>query len=158
MTIHENHYELDQTDRKILDILQVDGRASASYIAEQISMSVPSTSERIKKLKDGGIILGYQAVIDPHSVGLDVLALITIISDSSDHYIDVVDKANQTPEVVWCFSTTGRGSHLMMIETESSRSLEKLLRAIQQWPGVKRTETQIILSSYKRLAPVRIPE
>ena len=158
MTKHDNHYELDQVDRKILDILQVDGRASASYIAEQIGMSVPSTSERIKKLKDGGIILGYQAVIDPHRVGLDVLALITIISDSSDHYIDVVDEANQTPEVVWWFSTTGRGSHLMMIEPERSRSLEKLLRTIQQWPGVKRTETQIILSSYKRLAPVRIPK
>jgi Lrp/AsnC family leucine-responsive transcriptional regulator len=157
MTLAQKNSELDKIDRKILAILQVDGRASASHIAEKINLSVPSSSERIKKLKEAGVILGYQAILDPQKVGLDVLALITIISNSSDHYIDVVNEANKTPEVVWCFSTTGKGSHLMMIETENSQSLEKLLRNIQQWPGVKRTETQIILSSHKSLTPVRLP-
>jgi len=48
-----------------------------------------------------------------------------------------------------CFTTTGNGSHVLLVNTKNTESLEKLLRNIQQWPGVSRTETQIILSSYK---------
>ena len=57
--------------------------------------------------------------------------------------------AEETPEVVQCFSTTGNGSHTLLINTKNSYTLEELLRKIQSWPGVVRTETQIILSSYK---------
>jgi len=52
-------------------------------------------------------------------------------------------------EIVQCFSTTGNGSHTLLVNTKNSNSLEELLRKIQSWPGVIRTETQIILSSYK---------
>ena len=51
--------------------------------------------------------------------------------------------------VVSCYTTTGTGSHILLVEVENTASLEKLLRDIQSWPGVKRTETQLILSSYK---------
>ena len=57
--------------------------------------------------------------------------------------------AKKTEEVIQCFTTTGNGSHVLIIQTENSRSLEALLRQIQAWPGVMRTETQIILSNYK---------
>ena len=59
------------------------------------------------------------------------------------------DIAEQTKEVVQCFSTTGKGSHTLLVVTRNSQPLEELLRDIQSWPGVARTETQIILSSYK---------
>ena len=51
--------------------------------------------------------------------------------------------------MISCYTTTGSGSHILLVETENTASLEKLLRDIQSWPGVKRTETQLILSSYK---------
>ena len=51
-------------------------------------------------------------------------------------------------------TTTGSGSHILHVNTEDSSSLEKLLRIIQSWPGVKRTETQLILSSYKKSNPL----
>ena len=51
--------------------------------------------------------------------------------------------------IVECFATTGRGSHILMVETRNTDSLEKLLRTIQSWPNVIRTETQIILSNNK---------
>ena len=57
--------------------------------------------------------------------------------------------AEKTSEVVQCFSTTGNGSHTLLVTTKNSNTLEELLRKIQSWPGVTRTETQIILSSYK---------
>lgn len=150
--------KLDIIDRKILTELQKSGRESASHIAEQIDVSVPTVTERIRKLQDGGIIVGFQAVIDPKEVGLDVAAIITIISDSSQHYKEVTAEAHATPEVVQCFSTTGNGSHTLLINTKNSKTLEDLLRKVQSWPGVIRTETQIILSSYKSGMVIPIPD
>ena len=112
-------------------------------------MSVPAVTDRIRKLQEAKVITGFQAIIDPRMVGLDVSALLTIISESSAYYTEVVEFAKKTEEVVQCFTTTGNGSHVLIIQTENTRSLEKLLRQIQAWPGVMRTETQIILSNYK---------
>ena len=68
---------LDAIDCKILVELQKDGRESASNIAEKIKVSVPTITERIRKLQDSGVITGFQAVVDPTSIGLDVAAIIT---------------------------------------------------------------------------------
>ncbi|MBT7377163.1 MAG: Lrp/AsnC family transcriptional regulator [Candidatus Marinimicrobia bacterium] len=140
---------LDHIDKQIISILQQKGRDSASHIATEIGMSVPAVTDRIRKLQDAHVITGFQAIVDPRMVGLDVSALITIISESSEHYTEVVESAKNTLEVVQCFTTTGNGSHVLIIQTENTRSLERLLRQIQAWPGVMRTETQIILSNYK---------
>ena len=141
--------KLDETDIQILKALQKDGRESASHIAEKVNVSVPTGTERIRKLQENGVILGFQTAIDPSSIGLDVSAIITIISGSSQYYKEVTIAAEETPEVVQCFSTTGNGSHMLYVVTKNSNTLEELLRKIQSWPGVVRTETQIILSSYK---------
>ncbi|MDC0881179.1 Lrp/AsnC family transcriptional regulator [bacterium] len=141
--------KLDETDIQILKALQKDGRESASHIAEKVNVSVPTVTERIRKLQENGVILGFQTAIDPKSIGLDVSAIITIISGSSQYYREVTIAAEETPEVVQCFSTTGNGSHMLYVVTKNSNTLEELLRKIQSWPGVARTETQIILSSYK---------
>ena len=149
--------KLDQVDRDILNILQSEGRSSASYIADEIGMSIPAVTDRIKKLQDSGVILGFTTLVDHRKVGLDVSAFITVISESSSHYSDVVRQANKTPEIVQCFTTTGNGSHVLLAITENSTSLEKLLRIIQGWPGVMRTETQMVLSSYKNINALLIP-
>ena len=58
--------------------------------------------------------------------------------------------------MISCYTTTGIGSHILHVETENTFSLEKLLREIQSWPGVKRTETQLILSAYKNTNPLMV--
>ncbi|MAR29424.1 MAG: AsnC family transcriptional regulator [Candidatus Marinimicrobia bacterium] len=148
---------IDKVDHKILEILQNTGRDSASHIATEIGMSVPAVSERIHKLEESGIISGYEAIVDPKKVGLDVAAIITLVSESSRNFDEIVKLANETQEVVQCFTTTGAGSHLLIVNTENSESLEWLLREIQSWPGVLRTETQLILSSYKAGHHIKIP-
>ena len=142
---------LDEIDRKIISILKSNARESASNIAEAINLSVPATSDRIKKLEDSKIIKGYYAEIDSRKIGLNLSALITIISESSSNYEKIIKFANQSDEIVECYATTGRGSHILIIQTENTESLEKLLRIIQSWPNVIRTETQIILSNNKTL-------
>ena len=81
---------------------------------------------------------------------MDISALITLVSESSDYYYDVIKLAKDADEVVKCFATTGSGSHVLLIRTENTNTLEKFLRTIQQWPGIIRTETQLILSSNKQ--------
>jgi Lrp/AsnC family leucine-responsive transcriptional regulator len=155
--IENDVINLDQVDRDILNILQVEGRSSASYIAADIGMSIPAVTDRIKKLQESGVIMSFTALLDHRKVGLDVSAFITVISESSSHYNDVVRQANKTPEIVQCFTTTGNGSHVLLAITKNSTSLEKLLRIIQNWPGVTRTETQMVLSSYKNINTLQIP-
>ena len=148
--------KLDKTDKQIIKILQGFGRESASNIAEKLNVSVPTVTERIKKLQDSKIITGFQAILNPIALGLDISAIITVISGSSKSYKEIISEAEGTPEVVQCYSTTGRGSHKLIVSTRNSTSLEELLRKIQRWPGVTRTETQIILSSYKEGAKIPI--
>ena len=148
--------KLDKTDKQIIKILQGFGRESASNIAEKLNVSVPTVTERIKKLQDSKIIIGFQAILNPIALGLDISAIITVISGSSKSYKEIISEAEGTPEVVQCYSTTGRGSHKLIVSTRNSTSLEELLRRIQRWPGVTRTETQIILSSYKEGAKIPI--
>ena len=140
---------LDTKDKAILDILSSSGREPASSISAKIGMSVPAVIDRINKLQESEIITGYKAVVDYAKLGMDISALITLISDSSEYYYEVINLANKIPEVVKCFATTGVGSHVLLIRTESTQSLEKFLRKVQQWPGIIRTETQLILSSNK---------
>ena len=148
---------LDQVDRDILEILQKDGRSSASFIADKIKMSVPAVADRIKKLQESDVIKGFTTILNHRKVGLDVSAFITVISESSSHYSDVVRETNNSPEILQCFTTTGNGSHVLLALVENTHSLEQLLRKIQSWPGIMRTETQIILSSYKGINAVLIP-
>ena len=148
---------LDQVDRNILEFLQKDGRVSASFIANKIGMSVPAVADRIKKLQESDVIKGFTTMLNHRKVGLDVSAFITVISESSSHYSDVVRETNNSPEIIQCFTTTGNGSHVLLALVENTHSLEGLLRKIQNWPGVMRTETQIILSSYKGINAVLIP-
>jgi len=141
--------KIDHIDKKILMILQKSGREPASNIADKIKVSVPTVTDRIRKLQEHGIILGFQAILDPKSVGLDVAAIITIISGTSKYYKEVTLATKEMPEILQCFSTTGTGSHILLVNTKNSVTLEELLRKLQSLPGVVRTETQIILSSYK---------
>ena len=87
---------------------------------------------------------------------MDVSAVITVVASTSANYKVVIDKAVACSEVIQCFATTGVGSLLLWVSTKNVQSLEELLRRIQSWPDVTRTETQIILSSYKALPKLPI--
>ena len=147
---------LDDIDKKILKWLQKDGRETASKIAEKLNLTVPTITERIRKLQEASIIKGFQAIINPKLISLDVSAIITIVTSSTEKYQEVIDNAVECSEVIQCFSTTGMGSMTLWVATKNSHSLEDLLRKIQSWPDVTRTETQVILSSYKDLLELPI--
>ena len=119
---------LDTKDKAILDILSSSGREPASSISSKIGMSVPAVIERINKLQESEVIQGYKAVVNYEKLGMDISALITLVSESSDYYYDVIKLAKGADEVVKCFATTGSGSHVLLIRTENTNTLEKFLR------------------------------
>lgn len=144
---------MDITDIKILEILQKDGRSSASDIAKKVNLSIPSVSDRIKKLNEK-VIKNYAAVLDHKKANLDLTAFIFIVSEHSDHYDQFVKKTNETKEVLECHSVTGRGSHILKIRVENSQAFEDLLYEIQNWPGVSRTQSNVVLSTYKETVEI----
>jgi len=140
---------LDNIDIEILKILQKDGRSSASDIAKFLNLSVPAISERIKKLTEKGIIERFSAILNHKKAGLDLTAYVFIVSEHSDHYDKFVDNANKCEAIMECHSITGSGSHILKVRVKNSQALEDLLYDVQNWPGVSRTQSNLVLSSYK---------
>jgi len=140
---------LDNTDFQILGFLQRNSRITASEIADSVGLSVPAAAERIKKLADTKIIERFTAKLAEKELGFDLCAFIAVVSSSSEHYEEIIGHAITNSAVMECHSVTGDGSHLLKVRVRNSTELEKLLRNIQAWPGVIRTHTSIVMSTYK---------
>jgi Lrp/AsnC family leucine-responsive transcriptional regulator len=147
---------IDNIDIQILQILQEDGRASASDISKAVNLSVPAISDRIKKLIDKGVIDKFVAILNHKNSGLDLTAYVFIVSEHSDDYNKFVSKANNCKAVMECHSITGAGSHILKVRVKNSQALEDLLYEIQNWPGVSRTQSNVVLSSYKEETSIDI--
>jgi Lrp/AsnC family leucine-responsive transcriptional regulator len=148
---------LDDIDIKILEILQKNGRARRNDLAETVGLSLPSASERLRKLEETGIITGYYAKLDAKKLGKDVTAFIRVTVDSSRHFASLIEHANGSDEILECHAITGEGTHLLKVRTENTSTLEKLLARIQAWPGVTGTLTSVILSTSKETTRIKLP-
>src|SRR5690625_4211407 len=88
-------YQLDETDIKILNHLQKNGRAHRNTIAEIVHLSVPSVSERMRKLEEKGLISDYNAILDAKKFNFDITAFIFVEIDGSDRYRGFVERITQ---------------------------------------------------------------
>jgi len=140
---------MDTRDYQILSLLQENARMTASEMAERLGLSVPTITERIRKLVEGGYIQKFTTKLNAKKLGFDLTAYIAVVSASSEHYEDIVQEAVHHPGVLECHSVTGEGSHLLKVRVRNSSELEQLLREIQAWPGVTRTHTSVVMSTYK---------
>lgn len=140
---------LDEIDIKILNHLQKHGRAQRNKLAEIVHLSVPSVSERMRKLEEKELISGYHAVLDAKLFNFDITAFVFVEVDGSDNYPGFVDQVTDEEEVLECHSITGEGSHVLKIRTKNTSSFEKLLSRIQSWEGVTRSRSNVVLSSFK---------
>ncbi len=147
---------LDDSDIQILKTLQINGRTKRNELAEQVGLSVPSVSERLKKLEDNKIIEGYHAKVSKQAFGLDIVAFILVIMDSSKHYKDLIKHVDKHPSILECHSVLGEGSHLLKVVVKNTEALEKLLSEIQTWLGVTSTKTTYVLSTLKETTAINI--
>jgi len=147
---------LDNLDIQILKSLQQNGRTKRNELAEQVGLSVPSVSERLKKLEDNKIIEGYYTRVNKQAFGYDILAFILVMMDSSKHYKDLIKHVDKHPHILECHSVLGEGSHLLKVLVKKTESLEKLLSEVQTWPGVTGTKTTFVLSTIKETTAINI--
>lgn len=147
---------LDELDIQILKTLQLKGRTKRNQLAEKVGLSVPSISDRLKKLEDNNIIEGYYAKVNKKPFGLDIQAFILVIMDSSKHYKDLIKHVEKNPNILECHSVLGEGSHLLKVLVKNTEALEKLLSEIQTWPGVQGTKTTYVLSTIKETTAINI--
>ena len=147
---------LDDLDITILKKLQENGRTKRNELAEAIGLSIPSLSERLKKLEENGIIEGYYTKLNRHAFGFDIMAFVTVIMDSSKNFEKFIEHVKKTPEILECYSILGEGSHVLKTIVKGTKDLEQLLSKIQSWPGVTRTVTSFILSAIKETTSLNI--
>jgi len=147
---------LDEIDLKILSSLQQNGRKRRNELADEVGLSLPSVSERMRKLEDRGFIKGYTAHLNAKMLGKDILAFVFVSIDTSKHYEDFLKHVDDNPEILECHAVTGEGSHMLKISTANAASLEGILSTIQSWRGVLSTRTSIVLSTRKETSHISI--
>lgn len=149
---------MDKIDVTILEQLQKDGRAQRNKLAEIVHLSVPSVSERMRKLEDKELIEGYHAVLNAKKFHFDILAFIFVEVDGSANYPKFVERVVHEEEVLECHSITGDGSHILKVRTRNTESLEKLLTRLQSWDGVSKTRSNVVLTSFKETRELPIAQ
>ena len=134
---------IDEIDRKILEELQLDARISYAELGRHVGLTTPAVIERVRKLEDAKIIIGYRADIDPAKAGLPITAFIRMSITGVDygHIIEVVQASS---EVLECHRGTGGDSFIMKIAVASVEHLQEVIDRLTPY-GI--TTTTIVLSS-----------
>ena len=136
--------KLDETDRKIIEILQEDGRISIKDLGKLIGLTSPAVSERIKRLENRGIISGYKAIINPDALGRNIKAFIHISLPGSQSYAEFLESAKNDPRIVECHHITGDDCSLLKVLVSDMQELENVIDSIKK---IGSTKTSLILST-----------
>jgi Lrp/AsnC family leucine-responsive transcriptional regulator len=138
---------MDDTDRRIVDLLRANARLSYAELARQVGLSAPSVHERVGKLESSGVIRGYRAEIDPAAVGRGVTALIGIVQRAGTELDDVLAALSELPELESCYFLAGEESFLLKARVGTMDELERLIVRLNRIRGVARTRTTVALST-----------
>ena len=138
----------DDTDIRILGLLQEDCRTPLARLGEQVGLSAPAVLERIKKLEAAGVVTGYHAIIDGRKIGYDVTAFIGVVTSDPDSIVPFEQQVNSLVSVLECHHVTGAFTFLLKVKTANTSSLERLISQIRSLDGVARTETMVVLSTH----------
>ncbi|WP_425357886.1 Lrp/AsnC family transcriptional regulator [Pseudomonas asplenii] len=144
--------ELDDTDLKILKILQDDGRLSNAELAERVSLSPSPCWKRLKRLESIGAIRGYQAILDRHLMGLGVVAFVSILLDNHTEATCRIfeERVRQMPEVTACHNISGQHDYLLQVLADDLESFSAFaLNRLRTIPGVKEMQSSFSLREVK---------
>lgn len=141
--------KLDEINRKILALLQEDGRMKRQDVAKEVGLSTPAVSERMNKLLERGVIERYTAVVNPKAVKKEVTAFITMGVERINSNNGLENKIRQSPDILECHAITGGASHLLKVRVSDIAALNDLINQIKQWEGVTRVESNVVLSTLK---------
>src|SRR5205085_4728039 len=106
---------MDPIDYQILDVLQRDARTTQMQIASAVGLSQPSVADRIRKLDNSGVVLGYVARLDSRMLGNDIVAFIGVRVSHPRHHDAFTRRIKEIPEVLECHRVAGLDSYLLKV-------------------------------------------
>jgi Lrp/AsnC family transcriptional regulator, leucine-responsive regulatory protein len=143
---------IDDTDRRLLTLLQADGRLTNAELADKTGLSVSACHRRVKQLEERGIIAGYSAIVDRTKINLNVLAYVFVKLES--HTEDMLDefeaRVKKINEVIACYAISGGGDYILkVVASNMDNYAEIALKKIARLPSVKDSTSSFVLSTMK---------
>ncbi len=149
---------LDDTDREILRILQEDGRTPNVDLASKVKLSPTSAGERLKRLQNDGVVVGFMARLNAKRLQLGFLAFVTVNlrvmnKRGFDAFADAVQKA---PDILECYMVMS-GSYLLKVRVKDMDSYREFIeRVVCKLPNVREVHSQIVMDETKPFSPLPI--
>ncbi|KAA3641636.1 MAG: Lrp/AsnC family transcriptional regulator [Bacteroidetes bacterium] len=145
-------HKLDETDLRILKILQESSKITNLDLSKKIGLSPAPTLERVRKLEQSGVIDSYHAVVNPNSIGLSVMTFVLVSlawqkENALNHFLE---KIKEIDEITECYIITGEADFLIKIICADIPTYEKLLfKTLSQIEEIERLKTLMTLSTVK---------
>jgi Lrp/AsnC family transcriptional regulator, leucine-responsive regulatory protein len=150
---------LDRTDRRILMLLQQDGRMTNLKLAEAVHLSPTATLERVRRLTADGYVLGYRAVLDPHRLGVGLLVFVEVLLDrTTPNVMEEFKRAvADRPEVMECHLVAGGFDYLMKLRAADMSDYRDIAgRVLWRLPGVRETRTYAVMEEVKNSTAIHL--
>ena len=144
--------DLDRLDRKILKLLQEDGRITTVDLAEKVGLSPTAASERVKRLWRDGFVLSFRAMLDPKKLGRGLLVFIEVTLDKTtpDVFARFAEAVKRAPEVLECHMVAGGFDYLVKTRVEDMAAYRSFLGdVLLALPGVKESRTFAVMEEVK---------
>ena len=145
-------HSIDATDRKILALLQKDGRMTNAALAETLGLTATPTLQRVRKLEEAGIIRGYVALVDPATLGQSTMVWVqvTLQEHQLTTHTAFVDAVTAFAEVLEVHHVAGAEDFVLKVVVADIAQYEDwLLHKLTQVPGIDRVESTFVLSTRK---------
>ena len=138
---------LDDVDRKILDHLERDGRATLADVGAAVGLSASAVKRRVDRLHDTGVIMGYAAIVDPAAVGDRLEAFIELYCADTVAPGDLLSSVTGLDAVVAAHTVAGDADAIVRVRVEGIDALERVIEQLRRDPKVMRTRTMVALST-----------
>ncbi len=152
---------LSPSDRRILRVVQRDGRITNAALAEAVGLAASPCLRRLKSLEEDGVVEGYRATVNRKALGFEVEAFIFIKLEQSEPgwRTRLVDRLNTYDEVIACYALAGEVDLLVHAVAESIESFGELtMNRLLTLPGVADVRSSFVLSAVKPPAPLPVRE
>lgn len=150
--------DLDRIDRRILDVLQREGRVSMTDLAVQIGLSTSPCTERVKRMEREGVITGYHARVLPKALGKSLLVFveITLASKSGEVFDKVREEMSHVPDVQECHLVSGSFDYLVKARLGGMGEYRRLLADIlKKLPVNAQSHSYVVMEEVKESLTVR---
>jgi DNA-binding Lrp family transcriptional regulator len=150
---------IDGLDRKILEALQADGRASNVELAALVHLSAPQCFRRVRALEERGVIRGYRAQVEPQALGLGVMAYVSLNIDGGQfgRVREVEADIRAFPQILECHTVSGDSDYLLKVVAHDLKSLSQFLTdRLMQVPGVDDVRSMICMEEVKAPSPLPV--